>query len=232
MEISFKDILKIIKKNLIFIVVTALIFSVCSFFITKFFIPKTYTSSVKLYVETATDTTNSYNALSSVNYAKSLVATYIQMLQTNNFYSAVSKELNEKYSSAELSGKISFRSIEDTEVFEATVVAASPTDAKNIADAVSAAAPATIGHLNDNAELKIVDSASMPGGPSSPDVKRNILLAFAAGLFLSLIFAFFKEYFDVKIKYSEEMTSICDVPVLAAIPDFENMVTQRKDRRH
>ena len=40
MEISFKDILRIIKKNLIFIIIASLLFSVCSFFVTKFFIKK------------------------------------------------------------------------------------------------------------------------------------------------------------------------------------------------
>lgn len=40
MEISFKDILRIIKKNIVFIVIVSLLFSVCSFFITNFFIKK------------------------------------------------------------------------------------------------------------------------------------------------------------------------------------------------
>ena len=75
MEISFKDITRIIKKNLVFIAVLSLLCATVSFFITTFFIPKTYTSSVKLYVETNYKSQSAYEDYQSVNYAKNLVLT-------------------------------------------------------------------------------------------------------------------------------------------------------------
>ena len=80
MEISFKDILRIIKKNIVFIVIVSLLFSVCSFFITNFFIKKTYTATVKLYVTTDYKNSNSGVDLSAYNYSSKLVATYIDSL--------------------------------------------------------------------------------------------------------------------------------------------------------
>lgn len=221
MEITFKDIISIIKKNLIFIIITSLVFAAGSFLITKCFIQKTYTATVKLYVETTNDGATSYDSLQSYNYAEKLVATYIQMLSTNNFYTAVSKELNEKYTPAQIKASTTFTRIEETEVFEADVIAKTPTDAKNIADAIAKTAPETIKKLNDNAQLKIVDEATLPKDPTSPVTSRNVLLAFLIGLVLSLIIAFVRDYLDVKIKYDGEMTTICNVPVLAAIPNFE-----------
>ena len=50
MEISFKDITRVIKKNIVFILVVSCLFAIISVFVTTFFIQKTYTSSVKLYV--------------------------------------------------------------------------------------------------------------------------------------------------------------------------------------
>lgn len=228
MEISLKDVFAIIKKHCIFILVTASVLALCSFFVTKFFIPKEYTSQVKLYVETNTEDTNSYNALNSVNYAKSLVPTYIQMLQTNNFFEDVSSELDEKYSSNELYKKITFKSIEDTEVFTAVVVDKSPTEAKLIADAVSVVAPRVITEINDKSNLKIVDSAYVPSSPSSPDTTKNVILAFFAGLIISLVIVFVREFTDIKIKYNDEMTDVLGVPVLAAVPDFKNIVSEKK----
>ena len=52
MEITFKDITRIIKKNIVFIAVLSLLCAAASYFVTTFFVPKTYTSTVKLYVET------------------------------------------------------------------------------------------------------------------------------------------------------------------------------------
>ena len=228
MEITFKDIIRIIKKNLIFIIITSLVFAAGSYFITKCFIQKTYTATVKLYVETTNDGSTSYDSLQSYNYAEKLVATYIQMLNTNNFYTAVSKELNEKYTPAQIKESTTFTGIEETEVFEADVVAKSPTEAKNIADAISKTAPETIKKLNDNAQLKIVDEATLPKNPTSPNTNRNVLIALLIGLVLSLIISFVRDYFDVKIKYDSEMTTICNVPVLASIPNFEFFATEKK----
>ena len=52
MEITFKDITRIIKKNIVFIAVLSLLCAAASYFVTTFLVQKTYTSTVKLYVET------------------------------------------------------------------------------------------------------------------------------------------------------------------------------------
>ena len=222
MEISFKYIFNIIKKSTAVILVVSLLFAVCSFFVTSFFIKKTYTATVKLYVSTDNKSSSGYDDLNSYNYASKLVATYIQMLNTNNFFTNVSEELSEKYTATELKSMITFTGIDNTEVFEASVVSDSPTEAKKIADAVAATAPTTISELlKNNAQLKIVDEAVVPKEPTSPNVSRNVIIAFLIGIVASLIFAFVRDYFDVKIKYDEEMTTLANLPILAAIPDFE-----------
>lgn len=223
MEFSFKDILQIIKKNIIFIIIVSLLFSVCSFFVTTFFVKKTYTATVKLYVSSDyKESGNGYEDLNRYNLSSKLVATYIGLLDTNNFYEAVSKTLNNKYTATELKSMVKFTAIEDTELFKADVVSNSPAEAKSVADAVAQTAPETIsGLLSNNSKLKIVDEATTPQKPTSPNVTRNVLIALLLGLVLSIIIAFIRDYFDVKIKYNDEMTTINNVPVLAAIPDFE-----------
>ena len=223
MEISFKDILRIVKKNIIFVIIISLLFSVCSFFVTSFFIKKTYTATVKLYVSAEyTESGSGYEDLNRYNLSSKLVATYIELLDTNNFYSDVSKTLNSKYTASQLKSMIKFTGVEDTEVFKADVVADSPAEAKSIADAVAQTAPVTIAELlSSNSKLKIVDEATTPQAPTSPSVPKNVFIAFLLGLVISLVIAFVRDYFDVKIKYDDEMTTICNVPVLVAIPDFE-----------
>ena len=103
---------------------------------------------------------------------------------------------------------IKFESIENTEVFKAIVTSSSPYEAKNIGDAIAKTAPDTIANVKDNAKLKIVDEATVPKEPTSPNVIKNVLIAFAAGLIISLIISFVRDFLDVKIKYNEEMTTI------------------------
>lgn len=229
MEFSFRDILQTVRKNIVIIVAVSLVFSVVSFLWTTFFVDKTYTATVKLYVSANNEGVSGYDNLQSHNYAEQLVGTYIQMLDTNNFFSAVSEELGGDYSAAQLNAMTTFTSVKDTEVFKADIICTDPYETKRIADAVAHTAPKTIKSLLiNNAELKIVDEATVPTSPTSPNVPRNVIVAFVSGLLLSLIIAFVHEYFDIKIKYDEDMTTLCDLPVLSAVPDFEYFTNNRK----
>ena len=219
MEITFKDITRIIKKNIVFIAVLSLLCAAASYFVTTFLVQKTYTSTVKLYVETNYKSQSAYDDYQSINYAKNLVLTYIELLDSNSFYNSVSKELNEKYTASQLKSMIKFESIEDTEVFKALVNSGSPSESKNIGNAIAKIAPDTIANVKDK--------ATTPKAPTSPNVSRNVMIAFAAGLIISLIISFVRDFLDVKIKYNDEMTTVLDLPLLAAIPDFEYFSNQK-----
>ena len=243
MEFSFKDVFRIIKKNLVFILVIAFATAFATFFVTKVFIPKTYTSTVKLYINSNRSGQSSYDDLTSINYAQKLVATYIELLNTERFRSAVADELGNTYTNNQLRSMISIQEVESTEVFKATVTCTDPYEAKRIADAVALAAPETINEIlssSDNsnadekasadsskrsstkdAELKVVDEAQLPTSPNSPNALRNAIIAFFGALLIALVISVLREYFDVKIKYNEEMTMLCGIPVLAAIPEFK-----------
>lgn len=149
------------------------------------------------------------------------------MLDTTSFYTAVSENLDEKYSPSELSKMISFKSDENTEIFDVYVTTNSPTESKLVGDAVAEQAPVTISGLRSNANLKVCDPAQIPSRHSSPNTTQNVLIAFAAGLLLSLAISFIRYFADKKIKYDEEMTQIFDIPILAAIPNFNAYVNQK-----
>lgn len=221
-EISLKDLFEIFKQGLWIMIITAVVFGAAAFGYSKLFIPKMYTASVKLYVETSVKGDNSYSDLSAHNLATSLVKTYIAMLETNNFVQKLSDDLDEKYTANQLKSMIEFYSSADdeTEVFTATVSAKTPTEAKLVADAVADVAPGIISSLKDNTELRIVDNAIIPTQPSSPNVTRNTLIAAAIGFALALIYVFAREALDNKIKYNPDITEINSIPILSAIPDF------------
>ncbi|MCR5652397.1 MAG: hypothetical protein K6F88_01195 [Ruminococcus sp.] len=221
-EISLKDLFEIFKQGLWIMIVTSILFGVIAFGYSRLFIPKTYTASVKLYVETSVKGDNSYSDLSAHNLATSLVKTYISMLKTNNFSEKLAENLDGKYTANQLKSMVEFYSDEDneTEVFSATVSAKTPTEAKLVADSIADVAPGVISSLKDNTELRIVDNAIIPTTPSSPNVTRNTLVAAGMGFVLALIYVFAREALDNKIKYNPDITEINSIPILSAIPDF------------
>lgn len=221
--VSLSDVWNIIKKNAAIIIVVTLICAVGSFFVTRYFIPKSYTSSIQLYVDTSTDSEkkSSYNVLYEQTYAQNLVTTYIKMLNTNTFYSELSEQINNKYTAKQLSEMVSFSSDEKTEIFDVKVTSHSPNDSKLIADAVGEIAPEAISRLKSKATLKIVDYAQLPTTPSSPSEKKNVIIAFIAGLIVSVGISLLRAFLDKKMRYNENMTMIGDIPILAAIPKFD-----------
>lgn len=207
----------------------AIIFGMVAFGYSTFFVEETYQTTVKLYVNTTDENKNgSYDNLNSYNYATKLVNTYIEMLETNNFYSQVATDLHDEYTTGEIKSMVDFSS-NDTEVFSATISATSPKEAKEIADSVTVVAPLVISKLNDHAELKIVDPAIYPTYPSSPNVTQNTLIAFFVGFLIALIYTFVKDFLDVKIKFQSDITTICDYPILAAIPDFSESAAKHSE---
>lgn len=222
MEICINDLLRILKKGILFMIITALICGAVAYGVSTMFIKKTYETTIKLYVEADNKGNSSYNDLSSYNYAASLVKTYIEMLETNNFYQRVSESFDGEYTMKEIGSMVRFSNESETEVFKATVTADTPTEAKLIADRVSEIAPVIISELNDSANLKIVDKAILPTSPASPNVTRNTLFAFVIGFVGMFIYLLIKDLFDVKFKYNSDMTTYNDIPILAAIPDFDS----------
>lgn len=226
MEITISEILQIIKKKIAFVLIGSLLVSIIAVLFTSFFVPKSYVSTVKLYVETNKENSGSasgYNNYNDRNYAVALVNTYKEMLNTNKFYSQLSNDIAGKFNSDTLKGMVSFSSLNDTEVFQASVSAPSPEDAKRIADSVAKIAPEMIGNLKENATLKIVDEAQIPKGASSPKPVPIAIAAFFATFLLLSVIEIIRKVMDVKIAYNDDMTDVCGVPVLAAIPYFDKL---------
>jgi succinoglycan biosynthesis transport protein ExoP len=68
--------------------------------------------------------------------------------------------------------------------------------------------------------IKIVDRALVPDSPSSPNVKRNFIVAFLLGLMLGVGLAFAAHFLDNTIKNPEDLDKLTGLPSLGLIPHF------------
>lgn len=224
MDISFKDLLHLLTKNLLLIVICLVIGFAAAFSISKFAIQPTYVSTVKLYVY-ATDTgesaANNYSNLNDLNYAQKIVNTYIEMLRTNSFFKAVHDESSLGYSISDLEKMVDFAVLNDTEIFQVSVSSHKPEDSKQIADVITELAPKTISSIKDSANLRVVDSASFPTGPSSPNVMLCSAVGALLGLAAAIVYLLLKEMLDIRIRGEEGLAARYNIPVLGSIPAFE-----------
>lgn len=68
--------------------------------------------------------------------------------------------------------------------------------------------------------IRVVDPALAPSGPSRPQKARNILLAFLVGLVGGVGLAIFREYLDNTVKSPDDIEALTGLPSLAVVPSL------------
>ena len=76
------------------------------------------------------------------------------------------------------------------------------------------------GELKTNS-IRITDAADVPRSPVWPEKQRNFLFAICAGALLAIVFAFFVEYMDNKIKTPDDIKWDLGVTCLGMVPKID-----------
>jgi capsular exopolysaccharide synthesis family protein len=76
---------------------------------------------------------------------------------------------------------------------------------------------ATLAQLR-NDTVSLAQAAAVPASPSSPKLKRNVLVAAVLGLLLGVALAFVAERLDQHIREPEDLESVYGLPLLGAVP--------------
>lgn len=190
----------------------------------SFMIKPTYQSSVLMYVNGSSISVGSASiSISSgdLALAKSLVSTYLVILQTKSTLNDVIDRADLPYSYGQLRGMISASSVNSTEVFEVTVTSHDPAEAALIANTIAEVLPEKVTEIIDNTSVRVVDYAEPAGGKSSPNITRYTFIGVLVGLLLSCGVIVLLELRDDQIHdESFLLQTFEDVPILAAIPDL------------
>jgi succinoglycan biosynthesis transport protein ExoP len=80
------------------------------------------------------------------------------------------------------------------------------------------------------ANIKVIDPAMVPSGPSRPNRARNILMAFLVGLVGGLGLAFLREYMDNTVKTPDDIERLAKLPSLAVVPSFASLEGPKRSR--
>ena len=201
------------------IVICAVIGGVAAFCFSNFFITPQYTSTIKMYVNVdQNSTTTTYNDL---NAAKKLVNTYGVILKTHTTLDDVIKQSGVGYTYEQISSMISTSSVDDTEVLKISVTCANPDDAHKIAETIGKVLPVKIAKVVNGSAANVVDFASVPDKPTSPNIKKNSALGFIGGCAVALVIILLLFFFNDKIDSEEKLIAIFgeNIPVLSVIPD-------------
>ena len=223
MIIDMQRLVKAVANKLWLLFLAAVLGAVVFLVGTLFFITPKYESSAMFYVnnnDLSVGEASFSISSSDITASKSLVDSYIVILQTRETLNDVMDYAGVSYTVEDLLKMLSAASVNATEIFEVVVTSPDPQEAEDIADAIAYILPKRISSIIEGTSAKVVDSAVTPVKPSSPSYLINTLIGFAFGLILCGSIVVLLEVFDITIRSEEDVTQVVPYPVLTTVPDM------------
>ena len=218
MEISLDVILRVLRKSIVIIVIAALLAGVGAYFFSEFYIPPTYASTAKVNIIGKEDAQSLTETNNGFVFASRLVDTCTQILKSRNFLMAVKEAVGLDYTP-----DISFSYVENTTVL---IINAYDSDAETACEiaqaAMSLANEYIVEKTSAQVSIKEFEDPRVASNPTSPNPIRNAILAFVIVAVLVLCVQLFREMFDTKIREEDELIERYQLPIMAAIPDFND----------
>ena len=223
-EVDLQRLFGALVKKAWLVGIVSVVLAVVFFLGTVFLVNPKYQSTAMFYVNNNSlslgETSFSITS-SDISASKSLVNTYIVILNTRESLMDVVDYAGVDRSYGEVKRMISAAAVDATQIFRVVVTSEDPAEAEKIADAIAYVLPKRISSIIEGTSAKVVDAAVMPAGPSSPSYTRNALIGMVLGLGLSVLYILIKELMDVSVRTEEDIARSCKAPVLSSVPDME-----------
>lgn len=219
------DVLALLHKlwtKKLLILFTAFYFAAFSFLGTYFFIQPTYTSTTRIYVvNQATDNKNlSAQDLQAGTY---LTNDYKEIITSNDVLSEVIKDEKLNLSETELSKMVSVNIPTDTRLISISVKAKTGQDAQVLANKVREVASKKIKNVTKVDDVTTLGEAKLPSSPSSPNIKRNVLLGAILGGFVAIVAVLVREVLDDRVRRPEDVEDALGMTLLGIVPDTDKI---------
>lgn len=218
---DLRDYLRVLKSRWSFIAACALTTLALSAALTWAATPQ-YSSSARLFVSTSAS--DDSQALQGGQFSLQRVKSYADLLSGQEIARRVVDQLGLEESPKALASQISATTKVDTVILTVNVTDPDPERAQRLATAVSTVFVGYVAELEtppgkDAATIKasVVDPASKPSSPISPNTVRNLALGLLLGLILGAGLALLRDTLDTTIKSTKQLAALVEAPILASI---------------
>ena len=222
-EIDVFAMLKTLWKRKFSIVLVALVFAIVAFGYSAFLAKKEYQSTSRIYVVSRQNQDNNALTNSDLQAGSYLVKDYREIILSQNVLSQAIEELKLDMTPAELSKKISVSVPTDTRILSITAKDGDPKEAARIANGLRNVAAEKIIAVTKVSDVTTLDEAEVPQSPSSPNIRRNVLLGFIAGAGLMVVLMVVVEVLDDRVKRPEDVEELMGLTLLGIVPDIKKL---------
>lgn len=236
---TIKSIFQLLVSKLWLIITMMIVGGGAMFCISKFMMPLKYQSYTSMYVKNSNEAivTDGVN-LNDLNASKSLLDTYIAVLQDDAVIEVIGDELLKKHTADELDGvfsvnkeknKISVESIRscitmaavnETEVLKVTAITKDADISAELCNIIADIAPDFLIRVVGAGSVEAIGEAKPDYDPVSPNVMKFTILGILAGMLIAVIIIFVLDFIDNTVKDSDELSQKYEKAIIGEIPSF------------
>lgn len=212
------ELFRLLKKHLQIVVLLPIACALVVGLYSVIFVRNQYTATSSMYVLAQNDSSNSNSLYSDLNASQMLTNDVAKLLKSDRIVNQVGSEVGIE----ELKGySVSVTSETTSRVITLSVTGPDPQTAADIVNKMIEDVSGVAQSVMNVESVNPVDMAQAPENPSGPNRLLYTLVAFVAGLFAAIAIVVVSDMLNTKVRGSEDLEELIDVPIIGRIPNVQ-----------
>ena len=222
-EIDVFQLVKVLWKRKFLIVLAALVAGLAAFAYSSFVIQPQYTSTTRIYVVNRNQADKPGLTNQDLQAGAYLVKDYREIILSQDVLEKVVADQKLTMDAKTLGRKVSVTVPADTRIVSISVRDGNPEEASRIANALREVAAQKIISVTRVSDVTTLEEARPATSPSSPNIRRNTMIATIAGVGFVTIIVLLVELLDDRVKRPEDIEEVMHLSLLGVIPNLEKL---------
>ena len=222
-EIDVFQLVKVLWKRKFLIALVALVAGVTAFAYSSFVIKPQYASTTRIYVVNRNQADKPGLTNQDLQAGSYLVKDYREIILSQDVLEKVVADQNLTIDAKTLGKKVSVTVPADTRIVSISVRDGNPEEASRIANALREVAAQKIISVTRVSDVTTLEEARPATSPSSPNIRRNTMMATIAGVGIVIVVVLLVELLDDRVKRPEDIEEVMHISLLGVIPNLEKL---------
>ena len=222
-EIDVFQLVKVLWKRKFLIVLAAIIAGLAAFAYSSFVIKPQYTSTTRIYVVNRNQADKPGLTNQDLQAGLYLVKDYREIILSQDVLEKVVVDQSLAMDAKTLGRKVSVTVPADTRIVSISVRDGKPEEASRIANALREVAAQKIISVTKVSDVTTLEEARPATSPSSPNIRRNTMIATLAGAGFVTVIVLLVELLDDRVKRPEDIEEVMHISLLGVIPNLEKL---------
>ena len=222
-EIDVLQLVKVLWKRKFLIALVALLAGITAFAYSSFVIKPQYTSTTRIYVVNRNQADKPGLTNQDLQAGAYLVKDYREIILSQDVLEKVVADQSLTIDAKTLGKKVSVTVPADTRIVSISVRDGKPEEASRIANALREVAAQKIISVTKVSDVTTLEEARPATSPSSPNIRRNTMMATIAGVGFVVVIVLLVELLDDRVKRPEDIEEVMHLSLLGVIPNLEKL---------